>query len=58
MAEPREFKKRIEESLSQDYKVEFLGDNFDKIVNLLTEAKAGKIYQWVTRFAAEITSRD
>ena len=49
MAEPKEFKKRIEESLSQDYKVEFLGDNFDQIVNLLTEAKAEKIYRWVAR---------
>lgn len=47
MAEPKEFKKRIEELLSQDYKVEFLGDNFDSIVNLLTEAKAEKIYRWV-----------
>lgn len=49
MAEPKEFKKRIEESLSQDYNVEFLGDNFDRIANLLTEAKAEKIYQWVAR---------
>lgn len=47
MVNPIEFKKRIEASLSQDYKVEFLGNNFNQIVNLLTESKAEKIYQWV-----------
>ena len=47
MVNPNEFKKRIEASISQGYKVEFLGKNFEHIVNLLTEIKAGKIYQWV-----------
>ena len=47
MVNPNEFKKKIGESISQDYKVEFLGKNFDQIVNLLTEIKADKIYQWV-----------
>lgn len=47
MVNSDEFKKRIEESISQDYKVEFLGKNFDQIVNLLTENKAEKIYQWL-----------
>lgn len=47
MANPEEFKKQIEAGLSQDYNVEFLGKNFEQIVNLLTEAKAEKIYQWV-----------
>lgn len=47
MVNPEEFKKTIEENISQDYRVEFLGKNFDLIVNLLTENKAEKIYQWV-----------
>ncbi len=51
MVNPNEFKKRIEASISQDYKVEFLGKNFDQIVNLLTENKAEKIYQWVKDIA-------
>lgn len=51
MVNPDEFKKRIEASISQDYSVEFLGKNFDQIVNLLTEHKAGKMYQWVKNIA-------
>jgi len=47
MVNPDEFRNRIEISISQDYKVEFLGKNFDQIVGLLTETKADKIYQWV-----------
>jgi len=47
MVNPNEFKKKIEASISQEYGVEFLGKNFDQIVNLLTEIKAEKIYQWV-----------
>ena len=47
MVNPNEFRKRIEVIISQDYKVEFLGKNFDQTVNLLTEHKAEKIYQWV-----------
>ena len=45
MANPEEFRRRIESSISQDYKVEFLGKNFDQIVSLLTETKAKKICQ-------------
>lgn len=41
------FKKRIESIVEQNYKVEFLGKDFDCIAGLLTEAKADKIYQWV-----------
>jgi len=44
---PDEFKKQIKVSISQDYKVEFLGKNFEQIVNLLTETKAEKIYRWI-----------
>lgn len=47
MVESNEFKKRIESIISQDYKVEFLGKNFDQTVNLLTTTKAEKIYKWV-----------
>ena len=47
MVNPDNFKKRIEHTISQDYKVEFLGKNFDQTVNLLTEIKAEKIYEWV-----------
>ncbi len=42
-----EFKKQIEESISQEYKVEFLGKNLEQIANLLTDTKAKKICQWV-----------
>ncbi|HIG93350.1 MAG: hypothetical protein QT02_C0003G0041 [archaeon GW2011_AR9] len=42
-----EFKQRIVQIVSQDYKIEFLGNNFDQIVYLLTENKAQKIYQFV-----------
>ncbi len=47
MANPRVFKTKIESALSQDYKVEFLGKNFDQIVKLLTDSKAEKIHQWI-----------
>ena len=47
MVNPDEFKSKIEKSISQEYKVEFLGKNFEQIVNLLTETKVEKIYQWV-----------
>ncbi len=47
MVDPDEFKKKIETSITQDYKVEFLGKNFDQIVHLLTESKTEKIYRWI-----------
>ncbi len=43
------FKKEIEKNLSQEYKIEFLGTNFEKIVNLLSETKAEKIYDWIKK---------
>ena len=45
MADSKKFKQNIEELISQDYKVEFLGKNFDKIVSLLSDTKAQKIYK-------------
>lgn len=47
MVEVEEFKKKIEQTISQDYKVEFLGNDFEKTVQMLTEVKAEKIYQWI-----------
>lgn len=47
MVNPEEFKRKIEELILQDYKVEFLGENFDEIALLLTETKTGKIYRWI-----------
>lgn len=48
MVNPDYFKKEIERLVSQDYKIEFLGKDFNLIVNLLTEEKAQKIYRWIT----------
>lgn len=47
MVNSDEFKNKIEQLISQAYKVEFLGKNFDQIVNSLTDTKAEKIYKWV-----------
>ena len=47
MVDSIEFKKRIESILAQNYQVEFLGSNFDKIVSFLTPIKAEKMYAWV-----------
>ena len=47
MVNPQEFKKKVETIIAQEFKVEFLGKNFDQIVNLLTEAKVDKIYLWL-----------
>ncbi len=47
MVNPAEFKKKIEQIVSQEYKIEFLGKNFDHTVALLTETKAEKIYRWL-----------
>jgi hypothetical protein len=47
MVNPTEFKESIKKIISQEYQIEFLGDNFDKIVNLLTETKAEKIFSWL-----------
>ncbi len=47
MVNPQEFKTKIEELISQEYKIEFLGNNFDHTVCLLTDTKAEKIYNWI-----------
>jgi hypothetical protein len=47
MTDPVSFRKNIQDTVSQDYRVEFLGRNFDDIVRSLTDAKTEKIYAWV-----------
>lgn len=47
LVEVEEFKNRIGQAIYQDYKIEFLGNDFEKIVDMLTEIKADKIYQWI-----------
>lgn len=49
MVKSEEFKQKIEQILSQEYKVEFLGNNFDETVSLLTDIKANKIYEWIDK---------
>ena len=49
MVDAGEFRKRITEYLLQTYQIEFLGNNFDEIVNLLTDVKAQKILDWVNK---------
>ena len=50
---PADFKKKVEEIISQDYKVAFLGKRFDEIVCLLTVSKADKIYSWIEKVVAK-----
>lgn len=52
MVNPASFKQRVLDIVSQEYRVEFLGKNFDDIVNLLTDTKANRITQWVERVVA------
>jgi len=47
MVNPEEFRRKVKEIVSQEYQLEFLGKDFDQTVNLLTETKADKIYQWL-----------
>jgi len=54
MVSPDNFKHRIELIISQKYKIEFLGKNFDQIANLMTDPKADDIYRWL----AEAVSKE
>ena len=47
MVNPEIFKISIRDIISQDYKLAFLGDDFDKTIEKITETKAEKIYFWV-----------
>lgn len=42
-----QFKDKVIEILSQDYKIEFLGENFNKIVSQLSETKTDRIFSWI-----------
>lgn len=53
MVEAVEFKQTIRKRLAQDYQVEFLGKQFDQIVQLLTPTKAAKIYEWVSAVVSD-----
>jgi hypothetical protein len=48
MVDQQQFRRNIEKIVKQEYKVEFLGKNFDQIVSLLTPVKEKKIYDWIT----------
>ncbi|MBI2136218.1 hypothetical protein HYU06_04045 [Candidatus Woesearchaeota archaeon] len=54
MVDQADFKQRIELTISQKYKIEFLGKNFEQVVNLMTASKADDIYKWL----AEVVSKD
>jgi hypothetical protein len=47
MVNPKEFKEKITGIISQDYKIDFLGDDFDKTVEKIAETKADNIYDWI-----------
>ena len=47
MVNPENFKSKIKEIISQDYKLEFLGDDFNTIIKNISEPKADNIYKWV-----------
>lgn len=47
MVDSQEFRDKIRSMVSQEYNIEFLGSNFDKIVSLISESKAQKIYNWI-----------
>ena len=47
MVDSNEFGKKIENILAQEYGVEFLGKDFNQVVELLTDIKAEKICNWV-----------
>ncbi len=49
MVESEEFKRKIEKVVSQEYKIEFLGKNFEAIVHLLTDKQAESIYTWILK---------
>ena len=47
MVEPQDFKNKIRDLISQEYNLEFLGNNFDQIVNLISDTKAQSINSWI-----------
>ncbi|MBU0756863.1 MAG: hypothetical protein KKF44_02255 [Nanoarchaeota archaeon] len=55
MVEFIEFKRKIEEILLQDYRINFLGKNIEKIVNQISDIRAKKIYSWIEEIIARKT---
>lgn len=49
MVDPKIFKNTIKSKISQEYRLEFLGENFDKIVKKISETKAERIYNWIDK---------
>jgi len=49
MVSPNDFKENIKKHLSQEFSLEFLGDDFDKIVSFISDTQAEKIYSWITQ---------
>ena len=49
MVDSEQFKEQIKVLLSQKYEIEFLGKNFNQIVNLLSDKKADTIFLWIQR---------
>jgi hypothetical protein len=47
MVNPEDFKEKIADIIAQDYEIKFLGDDFDKTIDKISETKADKIYDWV-----------
>ncbi|MBI3032476.1 hypothetical protein HYY69_03305 [Candidatus Woesearchaeota archaeon] len=48
MVDSEYFKTKIQEIITQNYEIEFLGNDFDQIVKQLTDVKAEKIYNWLS----------
>lgn len=49
MVDPVSFRKEIKNRILQDYLIEFLGEDFDKIVKEISVARAEKIYLWIEK---------
>ncbi len=53
MVNPEEFKQRIIDIVSQEYRIDFLGTDFDKTIEKISETKAEKIFKWVAEVVEE-----
>lgn len=53
MVDSDKFKDKVQEIASQEYNVEFLGKNFDKVVNSISESQIKKIYSWIREVVKE-----
>ena len=49
MVEVDEFKTKIRSVISQEYSLEFLGNNFEQIVETISDSKAQSIYNWIQK---------